>query len=108
LNDVNLVDAVIAGAGAILPRRDPVDQRVVESVRGQKGRMINSPSEVGGYPEMKSGEPPLDSDHDGMPDSWEKRMGLNPQDETDAAADRDGNGYTNIEEYLHALTKSKP
>jgi pectate lyase len=105
LNGVNLLDAVVAGAGAIFPRRDPVDQRVVKSVRSQTGRMINAPSEAGGYPEMKGGEAPLDSDHDGMPDDWEKRMGLNPQDGTDAAADRDGNGYTNIEEYLHTLSK---
>jgi pectate lyase len=103
----NLLDAVAAAAGANLPRRDPVDQRVIENLRNQKGRMINSPSEVGGYPAMKSGEPPLDSDHDGMPDDWEKTMGLNPRDGTDASADHDGDGYTNIEEYLHGLAKAR-
>jgi hypothetical protein len=101
------VGAVLAGAGAILPLRDAVDQRVVESVRKQDGRMINSPSEVGGYPKMKEGEPTLDSDHDGMPDDWEKTMGFNPRDGTDASADQDGDGYTNIEEYLHELAKKR-
>jgi pectate lyase len=100
-----LVDAVVAGAGAILPRRDPIDLRVVESLRNQAGGMINSPSEVGGFPNLKNGAAPTDSDHDGMPDDWEKKMGLNPQDGKDAAADRNGDGYTNVEEYLHALAK---
>ena len=108
LRDPQLVDVVVAGAGAILPQRDSVDQRVIESVRKQQGRMINSPSEVGGYPEMRVDQPPpLDSDHDGMPDDWEKNLGLNPQDGTDAAADRDHDGYTNIEEYLHGLAKKR-
>lgn len=42
----------------------------------------------------------LDSDGDGMPDEWEKRYGLNPNDASDANADRDGDGFTNLEEYL--------
>lgn len=42
----------------------------------------------------------LDSDGDGMPDEWEKRYGLNPNDPSDANADKDGDGFTNLEEYL--------
>jgi len=45
----------------------------------------------------------VDSDHDGMPDSYETAHGLNPND----AADRNGyasNGYTNLENYLNGLT----
>ena len=44
-----------------------------------------------------------DSDGDGMPDAWEKQHGLNPDDPADGAADADGNGNTNLEEYLHWL-----
>jgi uncharacterized repeat protein (TIGR01451 family) len=41
----------------------------------------------------------LDSDGDGMPDSWEQRFGLNPHDPSDAAADLDSDGVSNLSEY---------
>ena len=41
----------------------------------------------------------LDADGDGMADEWEKRFGLNPGDPSDAAKDKDGDGFTNLEEY---------
>jgi len=40
-----------------------------------------------------------DDDNDGMPDSYETSMGFNPLNPTDATADADGDGYTNLEEY---------
>jgi len=40
----------------------------------------------------------LDSDHDGMPDWWEKLYGLDPN-LADADDDLDGDGWTNIEEF---------
>ncbi len=99
---------VLDGAGATLPRRDPVDQRVVEMVRTgevtyKEGQgIITDISQVGGYPQYQ-GEPCQDSDSDGMPDAWETDHGLNPQDATDAAGDTDGDGYTNIEAFLYKL-----
>lgn len=60
---------------------------------------ITDPSEVGGYPTY-SGQPYLDSDNDGMPDSWENSHGLNPNDPNDAGSDRNNDGYTNIEEFV--------
>jgi hypothetical protein len=41
----------------------------------------------------------LDTDQDGMPDSWEGRYGLNPEDATDASEDLDLDGYANLQEY---------
>ena len=38
-----------------------------------------------------------------MPDAWEKAHGLNSNDPSDRIADRDGDGYTNLEEYLNSL-----
>jgi uncharacterized membrane protein YdcZ (DUF606 family) len=41
-----------------------------------------------------------DDDNDQMPDAWEIANGLNPFDPSDAAADPDGDGATNLAEYL--------
>lgn len=95
--------AVLRFAGAVLPARDPVDARVVRSVRLSMGEKIDRPEEVGGYPEMASCPAPRDSDHDGMPDDWETAHGFNSADADDAIGDADGDGYTNLEEYLQAL-----
>ena len=96
-------DAVLAHAGAVLPKRDVVDSRVVNDVRKDKGSVINSPKDVGGYPPYESGEPPTDSDRDGMPDEWEDAHGLDRSDPTDGRQDRNGDGYSNVEEYLNSL-----
>jgi len=48
-----------------------------------------------------------DTDDDGMPDSWEKKHGLNPRDPSDADKDPDGDGYTNLEEYKMGTNPSK-
>lgn len=91
---------VLDGAGATLPRRDAVDARVAEAVRAGKGKVIDSQEEVGGWPEYAAAEPPADLDEDGMPDEWERAKGLDPS-KPDDAADKDGDGYTNIEEFLN-------
>lgn len=41
-----------------------------------------------------------DADHDGLPNEWEVKYGLNPNDPSDAAKDTDGDGFTNLEEFL--------
>ncbi len=94
---------VLADAGASRPKRDPVDARLVSDVRHRTGKVIDSQTDVGGWPELKSAPPPADSDKDGMPDEWETSHGLDPKDPHDHALDRDRNGYTNIEEYLNSL-----
>ena len=43
----------------------------------------------------------IDSDLDGLPDAWELAYGLNPQDPADARLDADGDGFTNLQEYLN-------
>jgi hypothetical protein len=63
---------------------------------------ITDPSEVGGWPEYK-GTPYQDSDGDGMPDDWETAHGLNPHDPSDATTDLNGDGYSNIEEFIYGL-----
>ncbi|GMV91538.1 MAG: hypothetical protein AMXMBFR82_13160 [Candidatus Hydrogenedentota bacterium] len=104
---------VLDQAGASL-RRDMVDTRIVEEIRtgtarfgetykgGGKG-IIDSQSAVGGWPELRSEPAPSDADHDGLPDSWETSNGLDPANPDDGSADRNNDGYTNLEEYLNGL-----
>ncbi|BCP53920.1 pectate lyase [Kaistia sp. 32K] len=97
-------DDVLATAGATRPKRDAVDRRMVEAVRARSGSLLKSnPEAVGGWPTLAAAPPPPDRDQDGMPDAWETAKGLNPADPRDGAADRDGDGWTNLEEYLHEL-----
>ena len=58
---------------------------------------------MGGYPQYGDWKPYKDTDHDGMPDEWEQRNGLNPNDPADANGDLNGDGYTNIEKYINAI-----
>lgn len=97
-------DKVLARAGASLSR-DTVDARVVETVRAGSGRLIDSQRDVGGWPELARGTPWKDGDGDGMPDDWERARRLNPANPADGAADRDGDGYTNVEEWLNSLVR---
>jgi pectate lyase len=105
---------VLANAGATLPNRDPVDVRIIESVRTgktlTKTGIIDTPADVGGWPEYKLGgadKVPLDTDGDGIPDEWERRYGLDPNDPSDAAKDLNGDGYTNLEKYLNGIDPKK-
>ena len=118
---------VLDNAGATLPKRDPVDSRIVDQVRTGKIKyrddvklpetqfqhrrlpkdsykygIITDISQVGGYPDYK-GTPYKDADNDGIPDEWELKRGLNPKNAADALADRNKDGYSNIEEYLNSL-----
>jgi pectate lyase len=105
-------DRVIDDAGATLPERDSVDRRIAReaqtgsaksgtSFKGGGNGIIDHPSQVGGWPALRPGTAPDDSDNDGMPDDWERRWSLDPADGTDGRLDRDRDGYTNVEEYLN-------
>lgn len=98
--------AVLEQAGCSLPKRDSIDARIIEEVRDGKATygkngIIDTPDDVGGWPELKSGKAPADTDNDGMPDEWETKYGLNANNADDNPSDKDGDGYTNVEEYLN-------
>ncbi|HQK41224.1 MAG TPA: polysaccharide lyase, partial [Flavobacterium alvei] len=125
-------DFVLENAGATLPKRDAVDERIVKQVRtgkievkdglensigkefikrrlpadSYKRGIITNPNQVGGYPEYK-GKAYKDSDNDGIPDAWETKYGLNPKDASDANKDLNGDGYTNIEKYINGIDPTK-
>lgn len=116
--------AVLENAGCTKPVRDAVDTRIINDVRAgsatyegacykQRARMsdrslksgiIDSQNDVGSWPILNSLPAPVDSDHDGMPDEWELKHDLNPNDPNDGCA-RSFNGYTNLENYLNELAK---
>lgn len=98
---------VLANVGATLPSRDTVDARIVSEVRNGSGHIISHTSEVGGWPSFSSGTPPIDTDHDGMPDSWEVAKGFNPSNAADRLQDLDDDGNTNLEEYLNGTEPGK-
>lgn len=94
--------AVLAGAGAG-PVRDAVDERIAAGVRTRSLMIINSQTEVGGWPVLAAGTPWIDRDADGMPDDWETSQGFDPVNPADGASDRDGDGFTNLEDWLNSL-----
>ena len=49
-----------------------------------------------------------DTDGDGMPDWWERAYGLSFTNATDAATDDDGDGFTNLQEYLAGTDPANP
>ena len=95
--------AVMEHAGASRVR-DSHDLRIIEQLAslGTKGAFIANEQDVGGIGTLSGADAPADSDGDGMPDEWEKANGTDP-DKADANGDADGNGYTNIEDYVNSL-----
>lgn len=87
--------------GTWFARRDAIDQRIVNDVKNGTGRIIDNPSEVGGWLTTAAGTPCADSDHDGMADDWENMYGFNPNSASDGPQDADSDGYTNLEEFLN-------
>jgi len=100
---------VLKGAGASL-HRDAVDARLIAALAslGKEGKIIRDEAEVGGMPEIKGGTAPVSTAGDGIPDAWKTAHGLDPKAAGVATGDRDGDGYTNLEEYLNELTAAKP
>lgn len=104
-------ERVLDTAGATLPRRDAHDVRVVGEVRSGEttygNGIISSQKDVGGWPELRSTDPPEDADADGMPDAWERPFTAEDDLSLEGAQDADGDGYTNVEEYLNGTNPTE-
>lgn len=103
-------ELVLNHAGAIAPKRDSQDERVISQIKTNNYRLgtngiIDNVEQVGGWPVLKSEKAPKDSDKDGIPDEWESAHGLNPHDASDASKIDATSGYTNIELYINSLVK---
>ena len=68
-----------------------------------KQGIITDPRQMGGYPAYRKWKPYKDTDMDGMPVAWERALGMNPNDPSDANGDMNGDGYTNIETYINSI-----
>jgi hypothetical protein len=108
---------VIDYGGANWQNRNPIDARIMNSVKDGSGRGINDltgspqstewttilsqrPDAGGNAPFQRAAN--FDTDKDGMPDTWEVAHGLNPATSSNNA-DFDNDGYTNLEEYINDL-----
>ncbi|WP_353134425.1 T9SS C-terminal target domain-containing protein [Pseudopedobacter sp.] len=112
---------VLSDVGCNQPVFDDHDIRIIhETLTGTykyKGSVSGIPGhpdsqeDVGGwenYPELKRSEN-WDSDHDGLPDWWERIYGTNVNsqagDFSDSNADPDRDGFTNLDDYLEWMAK---
>ncbi|MFH1761696.1 MAG: T9SS type A sorting domain-containing protein [bacterium] len=89
--------------GGAFPR-DAVTLRTVDEMKNGTGNWVNcAQGAPGDNLSLKLYVKPVDTDNDGMPDAWEDSLGLAKSDSSDCGEDRDGDGYTNIEEYINWL-----
>lgn len=96
----------LACDGSWIENRNSVDKRLINQYKTNTGiaEQVTNESDVGGFPITNGGTPCADSDDDGMPDVWETARGLNPNLYADTNQDRNGDGYTNLEEYLNGAS----
>jgi pectate lyase len=96
-------------------RRDTLDERIISDVKNRKGKFIDVQGgfahgtvyerTVNAWPSLKSLPADTDTDKDGMPDAWETKKGLNPNDPADGAANTLHIFYTNIEMYINSIVQ---
>ena len=113
MNDVG-ANKTLDENGNIVPFIDSVDQTVLDDITN---RTYVNISPDGYYEWYYPGDPAdfgtipnntrpagFDTDGDGMPNAWEIANGFNPN-VADNNGDADGDGYTNLEEYLNEVDK---
>jgi hypothetical protein len=106
---------VLDFAGAAWWSRAPIDQRIINETRTGAGKIMawaddpfnTSATEGTEWRAMRATTvttraASFDTDKDGMPDAWEMMHGLNPA-VADNNGDFDGDGYTNLEEYINEI-----
>lgn len=102
LTAVDAYARVLENAGAVKPKRDSVDSRIISGVREATGRQPKSLASDA-WPQLNETKPESDSDGDGLPDAWEQAHGLNPDDASDDARMAGAQGWTCLELWLHSL-----
>lgn len=112
LSATQAFDYVIKNAGASFPKRDDVDEFIVSEVKslGKKGIYVFTENDLplanNGIGSFPKNETLKDSDSDGIPDVAELKMGLNPNDSSDALKfNKTQSDYLNIEVYVNDLVR---
>ncbi|HEY4289623.1 MAG TPA: T9SS type A sorting domain-containing protein [Puia sp.] len=115
--------SVTDSAGAILPRRDTIDRRIIRETKTgtatfegagyssisnagitHPSGIIDSQHDVEGWPVLTGTTYPNDTDNDGLPDWWEAKTTGTDADTTSIIANDYGtDGYTMLEKYLDAI-----
>lgn len=116
-------EKVLAYAGCSKVR-DAIDERIVKetregtatfqgSISGEPGIIdkpedVTLPGENSPWPTLSDGgvkaEDLVDTDGDGIPDTWERAHGLDPDNAGDGNV-KDEEGYTNLELYMNSLVE---
>jgi hypothetical protein len=97
-------DYIVANAGANKPVRDSADQQIINNLINRTGKFLNASDLV--WPNLTSGTTPADSDNDGMPDAWEMKY-FGDLQKASATSDSNGNGYSDLEEYLNGTNPTQ-
>ncbi len=96
--------SVIQNAGNF--QHDSWEKRLIDEVKTGSVHFgdgyIDKVEDSGSWPILKSSEAPVDTDHDGMPDTWELQHKLDPKNPIDGLEKND-EGHTNVEVYLNGL-----
>ncbi|WP_276390832.1 Ig-like domain-containing protein [Eudoraea chungangensis] len=103
LNADEVENSLLNNVGASI-LRDDIDKRIVNDVKNLSGTLKSSTAAAGGYDYTEITNSYQDTDKDGIDDSWEQSNDLNPNDTDDGSLDINGDGFTNLEEFLHYLT----
>lgn len=96
-------------------KRDTLDARIINDVKNRTGKLIDvqggyphgTPYEqtVTAWPYLQQLPAPADDDKDGMPNDWELKNGLNPNNAEDASKNSLHKFFTNIEVYMNGLVR---
>lgn len=112
---------VLSDVGATQPVFDTHDQRIIDETlkgtytyKGSKsglGGLIDNEEDAGGWPDFKNEtrSADWDTDHDGLPNWWERSKKLNENskigDFSDANEDADKDGFTQLDDYLNWMAQ---
>ncbi|MCK5283532.1 MAG: hypothetical protein KAK00_09080 [Nanoarchaeota archaeon] len=109
------VDPDSCSDNEISPGETDVDCGGSCPARCGKGQYCDMDSDCESGLECRSGvckspeaDPNEDTDNDGIPDSWEDKYGLDPEDASDADEDFDDDGLSNYKEYQYGTDPNNP